>query len=70
MLKERLNQLFTTYDHAIQSLIAEVLILEQANISLERPHLKEYIDQIISRLANKELDRTDIIKDQELFNEI
>lgn len=68
MLKERLNQLFTTYDPAIQSLIAEVLTLEQENISLERPHLKEQIDQIISRLANKELDRTDDIKDQEMFS--
>ena len=67
MLKERLNELFTTYDPVIQSLIAEILILEQANISFERPHLKEPVDQIISRLANKELERTDIIKDQELF---
>lgn len=67
MLKERLNELFTTYDPVIQSLIAEILILEQANISFERPHLKEQVDQIISRLANKELDRTDIIKDQELI---
>ena len=67
MLKERLNELFTTYDPVVQSLIAEVLILEQANISYERPHLKEQVDQIISRLANKELGRTDIIKDQELI---
>ncbi len=57
MLRERLNQLFKAYDPAIQSLISQVLMLEQENISLEKPHLKNEIDQIISQLASKEVDR-------------
>ena len=57
MLRERLNQLFKAYDPAIQSLISQVLTLEQENISLDRPHLKNEIDQIISQLASKEVDR-------------
>lgn len=59
MLKERLSQLFTTHDPVIQNLISEILIFEQANISMEKLHFKEPIDQIISRLAAKELEYTD-----------
>jgi hypothetical protein len=59
MLKERLNQLYTAYDPVIQTLISEVLMLEQANISMDKPHIKEPIDQIISRLASKELERAE-----------
>lgn len=63
MLRERLNQLFTLYDPAIQTIIAEVLILEQAYISMERPHIKDQIDQIVSRIASKELERMNGYKD-------
>lgn len=56
MLKERLALLFTNYDPTIQSVITEILTLEQAYISMEKPHLKEQIDQIISRTASKNLD--------------
>ena len=56
MLKERLNQLFKAYNPAIQTLISQVLTLEQAHISMDKPHLKNEIDQIISRLASKEVD--------------
>ena len=59
MINERLSQLFTEYDPVIQTLISEVLTLEQAYISMERPHVKEQIDQIISRLAVKEQERMD-----------
>ncbi len=59
MLKERLIQLFTTFDPSVQALISEVLLLEQEHISMERPHLKERIDQIISHLAAKEINRND-----------
>lgn len=58
MLRERLNQLFKAYDPAIQLLISQVLTLEQEHISLEKPHLKNGIDQIISQIASKEVDRT------------
>lgn len=65
MLKERLNQLFTLYEPAIQTLISEVLMLEQTFISLdmERPRWKEPLDQIITRIARKELERMDGHKD-------
>lgn len=59
MLRERLNQLFTLYDPAIQTIIAEVLTVEQAYISMDRPHIKDQIDQIVSRVASKEFERTD-----------
>ncbi len=63
MLREKLNQLFTLYDPAIQTIIAEVLTLEQAYISMKTPHLKEPIDQIVTRIASKELERMDEHKD-------
>lgn len=63
MLREKLNQLFTSYDPAIQKIIAEVLTLEQAYISMDRPHIKDQIDQIVSRVASKELERMDEHKD-------
>lgn len=63
MLRERLNQLFTMYDLTIQALVSEVLTLEQAYISMDKPHIKEQIDQIVSRLASKELDQMDKDKD-------
>ena len=64
MLKERLNQLFTTFDPTIQALISEMLMLEQEHISMKRPHLKDPIDQIISRLAVKEVNRNDKSNDE------
>ena len=63
MLREKLNQLFTSYDPAIQTIIAEVLTLEQAYISMDRPHIKDQIDQIVSRIASKEFERADEHKD-------
>lgn len=57
MLRTHLDQLFAKYDPTIQSLISEVLVLEQAYISMRNPHVKEQIDQIITRLAAKELER-------------
>ena len=63
MLKDRLHQLFTKYDADIQAVISEVLTLEQAHISMDRPHLKEPIDQIVSRLANKKVKQISEDKD-------
>ena len=61
MLRERLNELFTLYDPTIQKLISEVLMLEQTFISLdkEKPRWKEPLDQIVTRIAKKELERMD-----------
>jgi hypothetical protein len=63
MLREKLNQLFTLYDPTIQKLISEVLMLEQAYISMKTPHIKDQIDQIVSRVASKELEQSDGHKD-------
>ena len=59
MLKERLSHLFTKYNIAIQTIIEDILTLEQTFISIEKPRIKEEVDQIISRLADKELERVD-----------
>lgn len=64
MLKERLTQLFNQYDPAIQSLISKVLVLEQEHISMDKPHLKSDIDQIISQLASNEVDRVNKGEDE------
>ncbi len=64
MLRDRLNQLFKGYDPTIQAIIHDVLILEQEHISLERPRIKDQIESIISRQAEKELDQLDHTKDQ------
>ncbi len=63
MLREKLNELFTLYDPTIQKLISEVLMLEQAYISMKSPHIKDQIDQIVSRLASKELEQMNGHKD-------
>lgn len=65
MLNDRLNHLFNFYDPAIQKLISEVLMLEQAFISMdmERPRWKEPLDQIVTRIARKELEKMDHHKD-------
>jgi hypothetical protein len=63
MLKDRLNRLFTKYDPDIQAVISEVLTLEQEHISRKNPHVKEPIDQIITRLANKKLKQVSEDKD-------
>ncbi|GAB4190316.1 MAG: hypothetical protein OHK0022_02950 [Roseiflexaceae bacterium] len=55
MYRDRLRALFSEQDPAIQTIIAEVLQLEQAHITLDRPRLKEQIDEIIEDVAKQEL---------------
>ncbi len=57
MLREQLQALFSNYDPVIRQIIGEVGELEQRHISMERPRLKENIDEIISQIANQELER-------------
>jgi hypothetical protein len=57
MLKERLTELFRSCDPAIQEVISEVLMLEQVHITVERYQYKEQIDQIISKVASREVER-------------
>jgi hypothetical protein len=56
MFQERLNKLFAKCKPSIQTLITEVIMLEQANISMSKTQTKEKVDEIISRLASKEID--------------
>lgn len=53
LLKDRLRQLFVSYEPDVQRVLAEVLDLEQRYISYERPKIKEQIDEIITRVAEK-----------------
>lgn len=55
MYRERLRALFSAYDPAIQTIIAEVLQLEQKHITMDRPRLKDQIDEIIEDVAKQEL---------------
>jgi uncharacterized protein YaaN involved in tellurite resistance len=53
MLKDKLRELFIDYDPTIQTIIAEILTLEQQHISMKRPRgVSEHIDEIITRAAN------------------
>jgi hypothetical protein len=59
MHKERLTNLFETFDPAVRSIILGVLDIEQEHISMERPRVKEQIDEIISAAAKKEMEKAD-----------
>jgi hypothetical protein len=59
MLKERLRELFKSYDPDIRQIIFEVGEYEQENISMERPHFKDPIDAIVERIARRRSKQTD-----------
>jgi hypothetical protein len=59
MHKERLSNLFETFDPAVKNIILGVLDIEQEHISMERPRVKEHIDEIISAVAKKEIEKID-----------
>ncbi len=59
MLKDRLRELFKGYDESIQTIISEVLVLEQEHISMERPRVKDPIDDIISRVVTEKLEQSE-----------
>ncbi len=65
MLKEQLRALFNSYDPPIRQIIAEVGELEQRHISMERPRLKDQIDEIITRVANQVLEQAVLDSSQE-----
>lgn len=59
MLKERLRKLFESYDPAIRQVINEVGELEQQYLSMRLPRgIMPEIDQVITRVAEQELQRT------------
>jgi hypothetical protein len=55
MQREKLANLFEAYDPAIKAIILEVLKVEQANISMEKPRVKDEIDTIVSNVTATEL---------------
>lgn len=55
MQREKLANLFEGYDPAIKTIILEVLKVEQANISMEKPRVKDEIDTIVSNVTATEL---------------
>lgn len=58
MQREKLANLFEEYDPAIKTIILEVLKVEQANISMERPRVKDDIDEIVSAVTASQLAKT------------
>jgi uncharacterized protein YllA (UPF0747 family) len=62
MLQDRIRKLFADYDSTLQTVIVEVLALEQEHISYERPRVKDQIDEIITRTASKEAERLEKMK--------
>lgn len=57
MQKERLMNLFETFDPAIRNIILGVLDIEQEHISMERPRVKDQIDEIVTAAAKKEAEK-------------
>lgn len=57
MHKDRLNSLFESFDPAVRNIILGVLDIEQEHISMEKPRVKEQIDEIITAAAKKEVDK-------------
>ncbi len=66
MLADRLKRLFADYDPAIQKIVLKVGELEQRHISMDRPRVKNQIDDIITRIARQQLER-DETQGLELF---
>lgn len=59
MLKDRLKELFKSYDPAVRRVIHEVGEIEQQYISMERPRgIMKDIDEMITRIAREELERS------------
>lgn len=63
-MRDRLKALFQTYDPAIQAIISDVLSIEQENISMERPRVKESIDLVIGLVAKRELEKAGKSEDE------
>jgi hypothetical protein len=57
MQKERLMNLFGSFDPAVRNIILGVLDIEQEHISMERPRVKDQIDEIVTSAAKKEVER-------------
>jgi hypothetical protein len=60
MLRDRLKELFNSYDPAVRQVIYEVGEIEQQFISMEKPRgIMKEIDEVVTRIAREELERQD-----------
>jgi len=57
MQKEKLMNLFETFDPAVRNIILGVLDIEQEHISMERPRVKDLVDEIVTAAAKKEVEK-------------
>lgn len=54
MIKDRVINLFRDYDEDVRKVIAGVIDLEQERISMDRPHVKDAIKEIIDEAVKNE----------------
>ena len=65
MLRQRLVDLFKNYDRTTTEVVSEVIELEQRYISMLRPRgIYDDIDEIITRIAEKEIAHRDGTEEQ------
>jgi len=57
MLRQRLSELFKNYDPTTRQVVGEVIELEQRHLSMLRPRIYNDIDEIITRIAQQEIER-------------
>jgi len=55
MINERIRDLFAGFDKDLKAVIMDVLRVEQEHISMKRPRVKDQINEIITRVAEKGL---------------
>ncbi len=59
MVKHRIRDLFNTYDRSIYQVVSEVLEIEQKYISMKRPPgIRGEIDEVVTRVAEQEIERS------------
>jgi hypothetical protein len=54
-LQQQILSLFTGYDPDVRDVVAAVLRIEQENIHMERPRVKEPILEVLDRVARSTL---------------
>lgn len=57
-LQRQIMELFTHFEPDIRQVVAAVLEVEQENIHMERPRLREAIGDILDRVAKESLKDT------------
>ncbi|NJP06830.1 MAG: hypothetical protein HC837_15050 [Chloroflexaceae bacterium] len=55
-LAQQIRELFVKYPADIREVIASVIVLEQEHIHLERPRVKDRINDVLDRVADETLE--------------